>query len=140
MTEIAIVDAVWTKLPSRRELQDQLERVSLSADTKVLMGQLLNTTTDVAGRIIEVGRRIVAFVLELIRRHPATVFGAAVGLTITMLVGSIPLLGIILGPVLGKLLAAFMITQGALTDMRNSSLERQIELFGAKLDGILTRG
>jgi hypothetical protein len=140
MSEIAPVDAIWNSLPSKRELQARLDRLSLSADAKVLMGQLLETTADVAGRIIEVGRSILAFVLELQRRYPATFLGAIVGVTVTMLMGSIPILGVILGPLVGKLLAAFLITSGALADMRNSAIERQIELFTAKLDAVIVRG
>lgn len=140
MSEIVPSDAVWNNLPSRRELQSQLNHLALSADAKVLMGQLLDTTADVAGRIIEVGRRILSFVLEMLRRYPATALGAVVGLTVTMLVGSIPLLGIILGPLVGKLTAAFLITSGALADMRNGAIERQIELFSAKLDAVITHG
>ena len=140
MSEIAPVDAVWNNLPSKRELQARLDRLSLSADAKVLMGQLLETTADVAGRIIEVGRSILAFVLELQRRYPGTILGAIVGVTVTMLMGSIPILGMILGPLVGKLLAAFLITSGALADMRNSAIERQVELFTAKLDAVIVRG
>lgn len=140
MSEVVVADALWANPPSRRDLQGRLERLPLSADAKVLMAQLLDTTADVAGQIIDVGRRILSFVLELVKRHPATALGAIVGLTVTILVGSIPVLGMVLGPVVGPLLTAFMITQGALTDMRNSSVGQQIELFGAKLDTVLTRG
>lgn len=140
MSGIVAADAVWANPPSRRELQSRLERLPLSADAKVLMAQLLDTSVDVAGRIIEVGRKILSFVLEMMKRHPATALGAIVGLTVTMLVGSVPFLGVVLGPVVGPLLTAFMISQGALTDIRNSSLGQQIELFGARLDAALTRG
>ncbi|KHL24112.1 hypothetical protein PK98_15630 [Croceibacterium mercuriale] len=139
MSKVVVADAVWTNPPTRRDLQNRLERLPLSADAKVLMAQLLDTTVDVAGRIMEVGRRILSFVLEMMKRHPATALGAIVGLTVTMLVGSVPLLGVVLGPVVGPLLTAFMISQGALTDMRNSSLGQQIELFGTRLDAALTR-
>ena len=57
----------------------------------------------------------------------------------TLQVSSIPFIGVILGPLVGPLLAAFMITSGAMADMRNSSIEKQIELFGAKLDAAMAR-
>lgn len=133
-------DAIWKNLPSRRELHTQLDRMAMSADAKVLMGKLLDTTAEVAGKIVEVGRHILSFVLEMFRRYPATTLGAFVGLTVSMLVGAIPVLGLVLGPLVGPLLAAFMITQGALVDMRNSTIDRQIELFGSKLDAALARG
>lgn len=140
MSQIASVDVIWDNLPSRRELHNSLDRLALPADAKVLMGRLLDTTATVAGRIIEVGRRILSFVLEMMRTYPGTTLGVLVGLTLTSLVGSIPLLGFVLGPIVGPLLAAFMLTQGALADLRNSTVERQIALFGAKLDAAVANG
>ncbi len=124
-------------LPSRRELNAKLDRIAMPADAKVLMGKLLDTTAEVAGKIVEVGRRIIAFIIDLMDRYPGTVLGLGVGLTLTVLLGSIPILGMILGPVVGPLMAAFMVTSGALADLRNSAIEKQIELFGAKLDAAL---
>ncbi len=129
----------FAKLPSRRELNSRLDRLDISADAKVLMGNLLDTTIEVAGRVVEVGRQILNFVLDLFKRFPATSLGAMVGLTVTMLVSSIPILGVILGPLVGPLLAAFMITTGALADIRNSTVDKQIELFGARLDAAMAR-
>jgi hypothetical protein len=140
MTELSPVEIDWANLPSKRTLQGQLDHVAMPADAKVLMGKLLETTTEVAGRIIEIGRQILAFVLDLLKRYPATGLGALVGLTVTFLLGSVPLLGLVLAPLLGPLLTAFMISQGALVDMQNSAIEKQIELFGARLDVALAHG
>lgn len=130
----------WDRLPTRRELSSQLDRVAMPADAKVLMGKLMETTTEVAGKVVEIGRRIMAFVLELFRRFPNTAFGAVIGLTLSFLVGSIPLAGLVLGPLLAPILLAFAIGSGALADMKNSSIDKQIELFGAKLDVALANG
>lgn len=140
LTSTSVIDFSWDNLPSKRDLNSQLERMALPADAKVLMGQLLSTTVDVAGRMVEIGRQILAFVFELVRMHPGTLLGAAVGVIVTMVVGSIPFLGVVLGPLIGPLLAAFLITQGALTDLRNSTIAKQAELFSAKLDAVLARG
>ncbi|NIJ17517.1 hypothetical protein [Sphingobium vermicomposti] len=137
MSEETNMAAIWEKLPTKRELARQLDRVAMSADAKVLMGKLLETTMEVAGKIIEVGRRIMAFVLELFRRFPNTTFGAAIGLTLSFLISSIPLAGLVLGPLLGPILMAFTIGNGAFADMKNSAVSKQVELFGAKLDSAL---
>lgn len=140
MTDETAVEIVWDKIPTRRELASQLDRIAMPADAKVLMGKLLETTAEVAGKIIEVGRRILAFVLDVLRRSPATALGLVVGLTLTVVLGSIPILGLLLGPVVGPLLTAFAVTQGMLADMRNSTIEKQIDLFSAKLDAALANG
>lgn len=127
-------------LPSKRELREMLNNLTLSADAKILMGEVLDTTAQVGGGLVEIGRHILNFIMDLCRRYQATTLGVIVSLTISMLVNSIPILGLLLGPLVAPIMAVFMISAGALTDMRNSSIEKQIELFGAKLDAVLTRG
>ncbi len=140
MNELSVVEIIWDKTPSRRELASHLDRIAMPADAKVLMGKLLETTTEVAGRIIEIGRQILAFVLEVARRYPNTAFGLVIGLTLSFLVGAIPLFGLVLGPLLGPVLLAFTVGTGAIADMKNSVIDKQIELFSAKLDAVLANG
>lgn len=109
----------------------------MPADAKVLMGKLLETTIESAGRVIEVGRQIVNFILEMARGFPNTAFGLVAGVTITVLIGMSAFIGSFLAAILGPLLTAFMVSQGALVDMKNSSIEHQAQLFSAKLDAIL---
>lgn len=137
MTDLTVIDTLFDSPPSRRDLSATLDRLPLPADAKVLMGQLLATTAAVAGQIIEVGRQIIAFVLEMVRRYPATALGAVVGLTITVLIGSIPLLGFLLGPLIGPIMTAFLLTQGALSDMRNLGIAKEIEALERKFDLVL---
>jgi len=124
-------------LPTRRELMAQLDRLSMPADAKVLMGKLLDTTADVAGRIVEIGRQIIAFIADMVKRFPNTTLGLIVGVVVTVVVGSIPVLGAVLGPLVAPLLLAFTVTSGALNDMKNSTLAKQADLLTAKLDAAL---
>lgn len=133
-------DIIQGNVPTRRELHAQLDRLALSADAKVLMGKLLDTTAEVAGKIIEVGRQILAFVTDVLKRFPNTALGLVIGLTLTVVVGSIPLLGAVLAPLVGPILIAFTVTSGALADMKNSGIEKQIDLFAAKLDAAIANG
>lgn len=129
-----------SNLPTRRQLHAQLDRMALSADAKVLMGKLLDTTAEVAGKIIEIGRQILAFVTDMLKRFPNTGLGLVIGLTLTVVIGAIPFLGVVLGPLVGPILTAFTVTSGAMADMKNSSLEKQIDLFSAKLDAVISNG
>lgn len=133
-------DIIQGNLPTRRELHAQLDRMTLSSDAKMLMGKLLDTTAEVAGKIIEVGRQILAFLTDMLRRFPNTGLGLVIGLTLPVVVGAIPLLGVVLGPLVGPILTAFTVTNGALADMKNSGLEKQIELLSAKLNAAIANG
>ena len=45
-------------LPTRRELLDRIDRLAVSADAKALLAQLLATTPQIGGTIVQAGRRI----------------------------------------------------------------------------------
>ncbi|MEO1992976.1 MAG: hypothetical protein ABGW78_13645, partial [Pirellulales bacterium] len=47
--------------PPRRELRDRIDRLTVSADAKALLDELLDIVIHVGGKIIAAGRQIVAF-------------------------------------------------------------------------------
>lgn len=118
--------ATWIALPTRRELLDGIERLDISADAKLLLSNLATMTLNVGGRLIEAGRRILAFAFELARAFPNTAFGVIIAVIASMLIASVPLLGGLLGPLLAPLLIAFGLTSGALTDLKDGSLRRRV--------------
>ncbi len=117
---------------SRRELTARIERLAVSADAKALLAQLLATTAQIGGRIVEVGRQIVHFAFETLKRFPNAAFGVIVGVAMSMLVGSVPVLGLILGPLLGPLLVAFGLGMGAIADMRDGAIGARVRLLEAE--------
>lgn len=114
-------------LLSRSETIDRIERLTLSADAKVLLARLADVTATVGGRVIAIGRRILSFVLATVNNFPNTAFGALVGYVMMLLIGSAAVLGTLLGPMLGPLLVAFGIGVGALADMQNGALRTAVE-------------
>lgn len=126
----------WTDLPSRRALLDRIDQLDISADAKLLLGNLLTATIDVGGRLIEAGRRILAFILEAARQFPGTVFGVVVGVALSMLIASIPLLGGLLGPLLAPLLIAFGLGSGALSDLKDGALRQRVAALEAEFRAI----
>ena len=118
-----------TPLPSRRALSGDIDRLELSADAKVMLARLLRTTATIAGRVIEIGRRILAFVLETVKMFPNTTFGIVIGCTMAVLVGSMAVLGAVLGPIVGPLLVALGLGTGAILDMQDGALRARIVLL-----------
>ena len=105
---------------------EKIERLHISADGKAILSELADVTIDIGGRLVQVGRRVVAFILELVRQYPNTTFGMVAALVVSALIASVPLLGAVLSPLLAPLLLAFGIVKGALADMANSSLNAKI--------------
>ncbi len=112
--------------PSKRALRDRIDRLSMSADAKALLNDLLDVVIDVGGRIIAAGRQILAFIFDLVRRFPNTAFGVIVALVVSSLIASIPLLGLILGPLLSPLLLAFGLAAGAIADLKDAPLRARV--------------
>lgn len=118
--------AAPSPLPSRRALLDRIEGLAIPADAKVLLARLLTTTLEVGGRIVEVGRRILAFALDLAKSFPNVAFGVTVALIMSMLIASVPLLGGLLAPLLTPLLLALGLGVGALADLREGAMARRV--------------
>ncbi len=125
---------------SRSELTERIERLAISADAKVLLGRIAETTARVGQGVILIGRQVLSFVFDLLRQFPNTAFGVIVGTVLTMLVASIPFVGAALGALLGPLLIALGLAKGALADLQNQAMSVRISAFESELRMIEARG
>lgn len=122
----SVLMAVNDSLPLRK-IEAMLERTDLSADAKSIALEVASQTIVVAGQIVQIGRKIVSFALELARTIPNTLFGVALALVLTAFIAGIPIIGALLAGLLKSILLIFGIAQGALVDMRNGELGSRIE-------------
>jgi hypothetical protein len=122
----SVLMAVNDSLPLRK-IEEMLDRTDFSADTKSIVLQVASRTMVVAGQIIQIGRKIVSFALELAKTIPNTLFGVALALVMTALISGIPIFGALLAGLLKSILLIFGIAQGALADMRSGELGSRIE-------------
>ena len=119
----------WLSIPSRRELSDRLERTDMSADAKVIIAKLLDTTARVGAQVFEIGKQIIAFAFDMISRFRGIAFGAVIAVTVSTVIASTPLIGGALAAMLAPLLLAFGLTMGALEDLRNGALREPLGKF-----------
>ncbi len=124
----------WLSIPSRRDLMDRLERVELSADAKLVIAKLLDTTIIVGQKVFEIGKQVLAFVFDIMKRFRGIAFGVGLALTVSFLVASTPLIGGALAALMTPLLLAFGLIQGALEDVRNGALRNDIARFGTVME------
>ncbi|WP_299913574.1 hypothetical protein [uncultured Paracoccus sp.] len=113
--------------PPERKLIELIERTNLSADLKAILCDLARLTIRVSGKVIAIGRRILAFALDLIRAFPAMAMGAVVALVVASVIDSIPVLGNKhLMAILTPLLLAMGIGMGALQDMSSPDFRERV--------------
>lgn len=135
MNEIISVEP--TSLPTRRQLHTQLENISMPADAKVAIAELIDMTANVGVRVIEIGRRIVAFAFELMRQFPNLAFCAIIALLLNALIAAIPLLGPLLQALIGPLILAGGVGLGALLELRDGDLRGRVDLLTRQFEAIL---
>jgi hypothetical protein len=121
----AVINDINMSLPERK-LNKLIERTNLSADLKALMSDVVKVTIKVSGKMLAIGRKILTFVLDLVKTFPAIAMGTIAALVITAVVGSIPLIGAPLAAFVGPILLALGITAGALKDLTNEKLQERI--------------
>jgi len=101
----------------RKMLSRKIERLNISADMKVLLSSIIDTTIEVGGRIVDVGARVMAFIFDLAKAYPGVAFGVVAALVLSFIIGSIPVIGPLLSPILTPLLLIVGISLGALDDL-----------------------
>lgn len=126
----------WSELPSRRELNRRLDKLDISADGKVALAQLVDKTTMVGDRTLEVGRRILAFAFECFRQFPYLTFCSVVALAITAVIGCVPLLGGLLGALIGPLLLAAGIGLGASYELQDGDMKGRFDALADEFKAI----
>lgn len=122
--------------PTLRALDKQLDRLAISADAKALLRDLARLSLTVGEAVLNVGRRIVGFIIDLAQRYPNTAFGVIVGVVITLLIAAVPFIGPFLAGFLGPLMMAFGIAIGALRDMGDASLRQRITILEGEFRAI----
>lgn len=120
-----VIKDINMSLPERK-LNQLLERTSLSADVKAIMSDIMHITIKVGGKVLAIGRKILTFVLDLVKTFPAIAMGTITALVITAVVGSVPIIGAPLAAFVGPILLAIGVTAGALKDFTNDKLQDRI--------------
>lgn len=91
----AVIKDINMSLPERKLLQ-LIERTQLSADLKAILSDLVKVTVKVGSKILAIGRKILTFVLDLVKTFPAIAMGTIAAFVITSVVGSIQYLVLLL--------------------------------------------
>lgn len=127
MSELKAHNEQPTILLSKTAIRARIDRLELSADAKAILCDVADFTIDVGGRIVQAGQKLLSFIFDLVSRFPNTTFGLIAGYVVTALLASVPLLGPILGAVVGPLLLAMGISAGALADLKERVIVTRVE-------------
>lgn len=117
---------------SDAQILRRIDSLSLSADAKALLADLLKLGTEVGNAVLRIGRKVLDFVLSLIQQFPELGFAVVLAAVLAALFSMVPLLGGLLSPVLTPLALALGVTWGALKEYETGDLAERVKEFAAR--------
>jgi hypothetical protein len=133
LEEKAILLTELNQTAPMRQIEGAIEKLSISADAKALLLDMSRVTMKVGQAVLSLGKAVLTFVLDILKKFPNTAFGMVIGVTVAILVGGIPLVGAVLGPLLGKLVTVLGLTMGAIADFKDAAIRSEIALLEQKV-------
>lgn len=109
----------------------RLESLEVSADVKALLGDLLRLATRVGETVLRVGRKILDFVLTMIRHFPTLSFAVVIATVLTLLVSMVPFVGGVLASIVGPLLMALGVGGAAWLEAQEADFRERVAQFAA---------
>lgn len=120
------------------QILHRIESLSISADAKALLADLLKLATRVGQTVLRVGRKIIDFVLSLVRAFPHMGFAALLAVVVTTLIAMVPFVGVALASALGPLALALSIAIGGTLDFMSPDLDVRVREFASGFSGLGT--
>ncbi len=119
-----------------RKLTAFIDQLDVSADFKAVLRDLAKTTWTVGSTVVAIGRKILSVALDIVATFPGTLFGAVVASIVTLIVGTIPLIGPLLAAFVGPIMLATGLTMGALSDFRSSAWSTKVAALQSQLAAV----
>lgn len=126
---MSFFDAVRSEQWTDRQIETFIDRLDISADAKANLAGFAKVTVKVGREVVRIGRKIVDVLFSFLRNFPGIGFGVIFAVVITTLLGAIPLLGAVLGPMASTLLVAF----GGYVDLKNPAFSSRLDAFVEEL-------
>lgn len=114
-----------------QSVKRKLENLDFPADKKAQLWEKISVygqaTMRLGTQVISIGRRIFDSILYIIRSYPKTSAGLAVGAVLAALVGLIPIIGWLLGPLAAVIFPLIGGIQGYKEDIADKNFKRRID-------------
>lgn len=107
----------------KEEVKTRLNGLNMSAKAKALLWSLTDKVVVLGGHLWKLGQKVVELVIRVVEQFPSTSVAAVAGLTLKALLDSIPLIGWLLGPVVGTIAAVLLLSAGVVIDLHRQVTE-----------------
>jgi hypothetical protein len=123
---------------SEAGIKKLIDNLDISADAKSILHRISTVTIRAGTFILKVGRKIIDYVCSVLKNFPSASFGMVFGAIIGVLISSIPIIGVVLGPVATPILIALGLIKGLREDIKDLNLARKITEINAKFSALNT--
>lgn len=123
---------------SEAGIKKLIDNLDISADAKAILHRISSVTIRAGEFVLRIGKKILDYVCSILNAFPTATFAMVFGAIIGYLIASIPILGVVLGPVVTPILMALGLVFGAKDDINNSSLARKIAEANAQFSELKT--
>ncbi len=121
---------------SDAQILRRIESLTLSADAKALLADLLRFGTEVGSVVLRIGRKVLDFTLSLIQQFPRIGFAVVLAAVLAALLSMVPVLGGVLSPILTPLALALGVSWGAMKEHETGDLADRVRAFAARFEQV----
>lgn len=114
------------------QILGRIDSLSLSADVKALLADLLKFGVKAGNAILRIGKKVLDFVLSLIQQFPKLGFAVILAAVLAALFSMVPVLGGLLSSVLTPLALALGVSWGALKEYETDDIADRVQEFAAR--------
>ena len=111
---------------SKKKLERQIDKLAISADAKAWLDSFMSVTVKIGNAVLNIGRRILEIVFDLIKRYPNFTFVVVMYLVGSLLLIFVPALAPILVPLLQAMELVFALAKDYL-ERRKSDPASKVE-------------
>lgn len=112
---------------SAAEFRSIIDNLDIPAEAKALLTELLNFTIKAGTVVLEVGKKIIEVVKLLAKNFPNITAGMIIGVTLSVLVSCIPVLGPLLGWICTPLFLLVGVGAGILKEYESTDLGKALK-------------
>lgn len=120
------IDSMLDFKLSNEDMRKLIDSLNVSADVKSLLYAFSKATIKAGEFVLKIGRKIIDFVCMLFKEYPNATFGVIFGAIVGFLISTIPVLGVVLGPIAASIFISIGFIFGAKEDISDKGLARKI--------------
>lgn len=109
---------------SKKQLERRIANLEISADVKVLLASFMSATIKIGNAVLNIGRRILEIVFDLVKRYPNFTFALVMRLVGALLLHFVPWLAPILIPLLTAMDLGFALAKDYLERRKNDTTSK----------------